>query len=131
MGAVQPSDTSRYLFTDELELDGDEQIPDGTLMWDLPEPVNNLNLPDDIEHTVSEGETLFTLAAKYFSTLSRPSGLFWVLADYQSPPIGDPLLPLPPGSVLKIPSIRTLQEVILSEERDDMTPEMLATEIEL
>lgn len=131
MGAVDPSEVSRYLFTDELELDGDEQIPDGTLMWDLPEPVDNLNLPDDIEHTVSEGETLFTLCAKYFPSLSRPSGLFWAIADYQTPPIGDPLLALSPGSKIKIPSLRTLQEIILSEERENMTPEMLSTEIEL
>ena len=130
MGAVAPSEVSRYLFADELELDGDEQIPDGTLMWDLPEPVNALNLPDDIKHTVSEGETLFTLAAKYYSSVQRPSGLYWVIADYQKPPISDPVLALEAGRILKIPSLRTLQEIILTEERRELTPEMLATELE-
>ena len=72
---------------------------------------------DNVEHVVKEGETLFTLAARYYASLPRPARFWSVIADFQPDPIHDPTLVLEPGRVLYIPSVRTLTEVIFSERR--------------
>jgi hypothetical protein len=124
MGAVIPHETSRYLLSDELEL------IDGTLIWTAPEPVGHLGLSDDIVHIVTEGDTLFSLAMKYYIRLLRPEQYYWAIADYQHPPIGDPLEPLEIGREIYIPSVRTLQEIILNEDRREVSPEMLVSGLE-
>ena len=75
------------------------------------------SLPDNIEHTVKQGDTLWTLAGRYFASLPRPAGLWWVIMDFQPDPIHDPTLELVPGTVLHIPSERTILEEIFSEKR--------------
>ncbi len=75
---------------------------------------------DNIAHTVVEGDTLFTIAAKYFAPLPRPAGLFWILADFQPNPIHDPTIALTPGSVMVIPSLRVVQTEIFSEARREV-----------
>lgn len=74
-------------------------------------------LNDNRQHTVVEGDTLFNLAGRYFDAMPRAAGFFWVIADFQPDPIHDPTLRLEPGTVLVIPSLRTLQEEILNEAR--------------
>jgi hypothetical protein len=74
-------------------------------------------LADNIQHVVEEGDSLYTLAAKYYRGLPRPSGLWWVIADFQPNPVHDPTLKLEVGRVLIIPSLRTVQEELFSEER--------------
>jgi hypothetical protein len=68
---------------------------------------------------VSEGETLFDLAGKYFAPLERACGFWWVIADFQPEPneIVDPTLTLEPGLEIFIPSLRVLTDVILGEGR--------------
>lgn len=76
-----------------------------------------VNLADNRQHVVLEGDTLWALAAKFFGSFPRPAGLWWIIADFQPDPIHDPTIALTPGSVLVIPSTRTVQERILNERR--------------
>ena len=81
------------------------------------EPYRYVQLPDNRAHTVAEGETLWSLAGTYFSGFSRPSSLWWIIADFQPTPIEDPTIALSVGSVLVIPSERTVVESIFNEQR--------------
>lgn len=72
---------------------------------------------DNIIHTVKEGQTLWTLAGRYFRGYDRPSGLWWIIADFQPDPIFDPTIQLVPGTQLFIPSMRTVVEKILGDAR--------------
>lgn len=124
MPEVLPNQVSRYRLGEEITLDN------GMITWVPAPPAQPLNLPDDIIHEVEERDTLFTLAARYYRGIERPCGLWWVIADYQDPPIADPLLPLTPGRRLRIPSRRTLETIILSEDRREVPPEMLAAQMQ-
>lgn len=75
------------------------------------------SLPDNIMHTVAAGESLFTLAARYYAPIDRPAGLWWVIADFQPDPIFDPTLRLADGALLVIPSLQTVLTLVFSEER--------------
>ena len=66
---------------------------------------------------MKQGETLFSLAGRYFAALPRPAGLWWVIADFQPDPIHDPTLSLEVGQVLLVPSVRTVVEEVFSEKR--------------
>lgn len=81
------------------------------------EPFRFRPLPDTRIHEVREGETLFTLAGRYFRPRPRAAGFWWVIADFQPDPILDPTLALEPGRRLYIVSLRVLDEEILSERR--------------
>lgn len=72
---------------------------------------------DNKLHTVADGDSLFSLAGVYFQPLPRPSGLWWIIADFQPQPIHDPTLKLEVGRVLVIPSVRTVLENIFNEDR--------------
>lgn len=122
MGLVTPEEDSRYLLSLELELE------DGDLVWTFPEPLGEFSSEDDVHHTVRQGETLFTLAGRYYSGVKRPCGLWWAIAEYQSPPIKDPLNVLEDGSIIKIPSLRTVLEIFLNEDRLDLDARMMRTE---
>ena len=74
-------------------------------------------LNDNRSHVVVAGDTLFSLAGKYFRGLPRPAGLWWVIADYQPQPYHDPTIELPVGAVLVIPSPRTVEQLVFSETR--------------
>lgn len=90
---------------------------DGRLFLTEREPYRYRALSDNRQHVVKEGETLFTLAGRYYASLPRPAGLWWVIADFQPDPIHDPTLELEPGRVLVIASLRTLLEEVFSEKR--------------
>lgn len=64
--------------------------------------------PDNRAHTVKDGDTLWMLAWQYFGNAEY----WWVIADFND--IKDPWAPLEPGTVLVIPSERTLREEILA-----------------
>lgn len=72
---------------------------------------------DNKLHVVRTGDTLFSLAGRYFDVFDRAAGLWWVIADFQPDPIHDPTLRLEDGRVLIIPSVRTVQEEIFNERR--------------
>jgi hypothetical protein len=94
---MSPSDNRRFLVDREPFLYQDRQ--------------------DNIIHIVNSGDTLWSLAGKYYRGVPRPNGLWWVIADYQPQPIRDPTLKIPDGTVLVLPSIRVLREEIFSERR--------------
>jgi hypothetical protein len=108
---MPPRRLSRYSFAYAV------QDADGDLVLYGEEPFRFKAFPDNAEHVTKQGETLFSLAGKYFESLPRPCGLWWVIADFQPEPIHDPTLELEVGRVLIIPSIRTLTEEIFAERR--------------
>lgn len=69
---------------------------------------------ENVMHIVVAGDTLQNLAAKYFDGFQTPANLWWIIAEYQNPPIFDPTLRLNPGSILIIPSV-TMVHILLSE----------------
>jgi hypothetical protein len=114
---MPPRRFSRYTFTSAVVDD------EGRLFLTDREPFLHRALPDSRQHLVKEGETLFSLAGRYFSPLPRPAGLWWVIADFQPEPIHDPTLALEPGRTLVVPSVRTVLEEIFSEaRRGEATP---------
>ena len=78
-------------------------------------------LPDTRQHVVQQGDTLFTLAGRYFAPIPRPAGLWWLIADFQPDPIIDPTLALELGRILFIPSVRVVTEEIFAESRRQET----------
>ena len=102
---------SRHIFSEGL-LDDDERL----FLTDRS-PYGYRSFPDNRTHLVKEGDTLYNLAHHYFRPLPRPAGLWWVLADFQPQPVHDPTLMLQPGTVLVVPSVRTVREEILGEKR--------------
>lgn len=90
---------------------------DGKIYLTEPEPFAYEDLPDNLEHVVRDGETLYSLAGRYFRNFKRPAGLFWVIAGFQPEPIHDPTIALRKGSVLIIPSELTVQTRVFSERR--------------
>jgi hypothetical protein len=108
---MPPRRFSRFTFSAAV-LDDDERL----FLIDR-EPFRFRALPDNRQHVVKEGDTLFSLAGRYFAPLPRPAGLWWVIADFQPDPIHDPTLSLEVGRVLVVPSLRTIAEEVFSEKR--------------
>jgi hypothetical protein len=108
---MPPRRFSRFTFSAAV-LDDDERL----FLTDR-EPFRFRALPDNRQHVVKEGDTLFSLAGRYFAPLPRPSGLWWIIADFQPDPIHDPTISLEVGRVLLIPSLRTISEEVFSEKR--------------
>lgn len=108
---MPPRRYSRYMFSAAV-LDGDERL----LLTDR-EPFRFRALSDNRQHVVKEGDTLFSLAGRYFAPMPRPAGLWWVIADFQPDPLHDPTIALEIGRVLVIPSVRTVTEEVFNERR--------------
>lgn len=109
---MPPRRFSRYTFSAAI-LDEDER-----LFLTEREPFRFRPLADNRHHIVKEGDTLFSLAGRYFAPLPRPAGLWWIIADFQpDDPVHDPTLSLEVGRVLVIPSLRTVTEEIFAERR--------------
>ncbi len=115
---MPPFRFSRFQFTAALN-DEDSDI----LFLTDREVFGFRQLSDNRTHIVREGDTLFTLAHRFFKGLPRPSGLWWLIADYQPQPIHDPTIALTLGRVLFIPSLRTVIEEVFNESRtEEATP---------
>ncbi len=111
-----PRRYSRHIFClgfHDLDADGET----GPLQLSEREPYTYREFSDNREHVVAQGETLFSLAARYFAVLPRAAGLWWVLADFQPDPIHDPTITLEIGATLIIPSVRTILEAIFDDVR--------------
>jgi hypothetical protein len=93
----------------------------GRLFLSARAPYRFTQLPDTRFHIVGQGDTLHSLSARYFRSLPRPAGFWWVIADFQETPIFDPTLTLTPGTIIAIPSEQVLLSVILSEDRRSLT----------
>ena len=82
---------------------------------DTPYPYENL--PDNTTHQVRSGDTWWTIADKVFAPLEYSFHLWWIIMDFQPEPYLDPTVPPSAGTVLVIPSVRTVTTKILSPER--------------
>lgn len=111
---MPPRRFSRFTFTEgtQLLVLGDER----TFLTER-EPFRFVELSDNRTHVLRRGDTLQSLAGRYFRGLFRPSGLYWIIADFQPQPIHDPTVLPPVGSVVFVPSKRTVEERIFSEAR--------------
>jgi len=110
---MPPRRWSRHTFTLAIK---DEAAPDDTQLSERV-PFGYRDLSDNVQYQVKEGDSLYSLAAKYFRGVTYPAQLWWVIADFQPEPIHDPTLKLPVGKTLVIPSMRALTELIFSETR--------------
>lgn len=110
---MPPRLRSRHTYTIGFE-DADTL---GKLQLSEREPFYYRDYPDNREHVVVQGDTLHRLAGAYFAPIDDPAQLWWVIADFQPAPIHDPTIRLEPGSTIIIPSVRTVLEVIFSENR--------------
>jgi hypothetical protein len=72
---------------------------------------------DNIQHAVKSGDTLFSIANRYYAAMKQAPQLWWVIADFQPEPILDPTIQLEIGRVLQIPSLQTLQTEIFASTR--------------
>lgn len=111
---MPPRRYSRYQYS-VGSLDGS-----GDLILSDPEPFTYVSLADTVIHTVATGDTLWGLAHLYFQPLARPSGLYWIIMDFQPVPIVDPTIALSTGQILHIPSVRTVTELIFNASRQQM-----------
>jgi hypothetical protein len=108
---MPPQQFSRHTFTHGEE-DSDERLfLTDRIAFGFTE------LPDNRRVVAQQGDTVFSLAAKYFKGLDRPAGFWWVIADFQPQPIHDPTIQLAAGQIIVIPSIRTIIERIFNEDR--------------
>lgn len=73
----------------------------------------NSKLPGTRKHRVSKGETLFTLAFRYFNPMPDAEHLWWILCEFQPDPILDPTLDLEEQRIVHVPSYRIVHEQIL------------------
>ena len=86
----------------------------GDLVLTDPEPFVYRELPDSISHAVTQADTWQSIAYMYYSDAL----LWWAVADFQpSGPVYDPTIALVPGERIVLPSLRVVQEDILSESR--------------
>ena len=114
---MPPRRFSRYTFTSAV-LDDDDN-----LLLTEPEPFRFRELADNRVHIAADGDTLFTLAHRFFDGLPRPAGLWWIIADFQPDPILDPTLKLARGRAMFLPSVRTITDEVFSEtRRGEATP---------
>lgn len=110
---MPPRRHSRYTFSKA------RRDSEGDLILSDPEPYKYRPFSDNRVHVVKEGDSLFSLAARYFRGFQRPDGLYWIIMDFQPIPIHDPTLKLTVGSIIIVPSLRTVIEEIFSERRYD------------
>lgn len=89
----------------------------GHVFLDDRKPFSYRAFADNTLHVVQVGDTIFSIAGSHFRPLPRAAGLWWVIADFQPNPIHDPTIKLVEGSVLVLPSSRTVIEEIFSEAR--------------
>ncbi len=102
---------SRYRYCVEYTDD------DGNRYLDEREPFRYVENRNNRYHTVEAGETWWGLAHLYFAGVPRPSGLWWLLCEFQPQPVIDPTIRLEAGSIVIVPSLQMLRIDVFSEER--------------
>jgi len=111
---MPPRERSRHIFTKGTRLD---DLGEDELFLTERKSFPFEQLSDSEAHVVEAGDTLWTLAGRYYRGLPRPSGLWWVIADFQPQPIHDPTVELAVGSIVVVPSLRVVEERVFSSER--------------
>lgn len=82
---------------------------------DTPYPY--VDLADNTTYQVKDGEMWWNIADKVFAPLEYAIRLWWVIMDFQPEPYLDATVPPPVGTLLVIPSVRTVTTKILSPNR--------------
>lgn len=94
-----------------------EEDDHGRTYLDVPDPLPRRVRSDDLRFVVGDSDNLWSVAWRaYEALLDReqdigPSRFFWVIGEIND--IVDGRAPIPAGTVLRIPSIRSLTEEIL------------------
>lgn len=97
---------SRYKFSDTA-IDSE-----GRLFLLDREPFRFRERPDNISHVSQEGQRWWHIAQRYYAEISDNAGpLYWIICDYQVPPVLDPTLTIPGNTLVIVPS----PELVLSE----------------
>jgi len=109
---MPPRRFSRYTFASAFLETGTDDL----ILTEI-EPYRFKPFRDNRIHVVKAEDSIHSLAAKFFRGLPRPAGLYWIIMDFQPDPIHDPTVRLTPGTVLVIPSVRTVVEEIFAERR--------------
>lgn len=114
---MPPGAWSRHLFTTEVR---DSQ---GRRWLTDRERYEYRDLPDNIHHPVAEGDTWWSIAWRYYRGLEEriphfsAAEMFWVVCDFQVPVVRDPTIVPAPGTIVVLPSRRTVREEIFSPAR--------------
>ena len=111
---MPPRQYSRHSFTFGIQL---RSRGEKTLWLTDRIPFSFQQRADNRFHVVQSGDSLFSLAGKYFRPYPRAAGLWWVIADFQPQRIHDPTIELTVGFVMVIPSRRVLEEEIFNFSR--------------
>jgi hypothetical protein len=88
-----------------------------TLVLTERKPFRFKEYPDNIPHVVTAGDSIFTLAERYFSPIPNAAMKYWAIADFQPDPIHDPTIALIPGSTIIIPPLRVVLTELFAESR--------------
>lgn len=98
--------SDRYMRTESRLLFSMPIIDQGVEYMDMEEGIDKTRSSDDVFHTVSENDRIDILAWRYLGDARH----WWVIAEYND--IEMPL-ELEPGTVLRIPSRKRLQMILL------------------
>jgi nucleoid-associated protein YgaU len=112
MGQMVKDSTSRYRNT-RLMLQS-TVAGERVVYYQSREAISYKSDSENQVYVVRAGDTLQTLALKFFSGFADASNLWWVIAEFQPEPIFDPTLRLEPGSLLIIPSVTMVSYLLNS-----------------
>lgn len=90
---------------------------DGVLFTVDDTPFSYTDLADNSTYEVKAGDTWWSIADEVFAPLDYSFQLWWVIMDFQPEPYLDPTVMPTAGTVLYIPSVKTVTSKILSPER--------------
>lgn len=112
--------TSPYNLADVVQDDN------GLLHFELRNRLLWENLADVISHVVETGDTLWSLALRYYKSMGMPGDgarLWWIIADFQPEPLNDPTIPLQEGTVILIPPLAAIQTALAGAGSDYLATE--------
>ena len=102
------TELSRYRFSD-IASDSD-----GIAYLEDREPLSYIDRSDNIAHTVSDGDTLASIAQFHYRYIDFDAAqLWWVLAEFQPVPINNPFRSLVPGKLIIVPDPEYVESEIL------------------
>lgn len=87
----------------------------GSTYFGTREPISFIDDRDNFIHLVEAGDTLESLAERFFDGFPDAANMWWVLAEFQPTPIQDPTLRLRPGSMLIVPSSTIVSNLVAVE----------------
>jgi len=86
---------------------------DGNLYTTDAEPFLYVDLPDNSEHIVSDGEQWWDIAHIYWHPIPQAKSYWRFIAEFQPEPVTDPFIPPKKGTTVYVPSKDTFEKKIL------------------